>query len=163
MAVYFLLRTEGGDHFTSTDDEHVLDWFRRHFDDARSGDDCCDELGANVYGLMSVFAAISEAGLALPDSDAKLVALIEEHLYVEGDLVVEPHFVHATTEDDEEEIEYFFFDDVLAESAAGRDRLPEPREDDDDEDELFDDVDGDDGADDEDDDATYESFLDNLD
>lgn len=112
--VYFVYRSvyEGPSgrlvrHFP---DATVLDWFRRVWDDAASQDAYTwvqRELGANVYGLHTIF----ETGLPAPRTHNELRRLLKEHLYVEGRLRVDRHSVRVLTDDDEVELAYFFVDD----------------------------------------------------
>ncbi|MFF4412864.1 hypothetical protein ACFYY8_10050 [Streptosporangium sp. NPDC001559] len=100
-------------------DETVLDWFRRAWEETKRSD--ADEwlereLGADVYGLSSVF----KAGLPTPTSTAGLHRLLKKHLYVEGELRVDEHSVRVLTDDDEVMLAYFFVEDTLV--AAEPDR-----------------------------------------
>ncbi|MFF5244648.1 hypothetical protein ACFY3V_10235 [Streptosporangium sp. NPDC000095] len=93
-------------------DATVLDWFRRVWDEAGSGDAyewITRELGASVYGLSTIF----ETGLPAPRSTAELHRLLEEHLDVEQELRVDEHSVRVLTDDDEVMLAYFFVEDAL--------------------------------------------------
>lgn len=93
-------------------DETVLGWFRRAWGETRGGDAAGwleRELGANVYGLSSVF----KAGLPAPGSTAELHGLLKKHLYVERELRVDEHSVRVLTDDDEVMLAYFFVEDAL--------------------------------------------------
>jgi hypothetical protein len=67
-------------------------------------------LGCDVYGLASLFETAREEGLP-PKGDRKLKAYLEEHLYVEGEMLFEPHAIQVLTDDDEIELAYYIFDD----------------------------------------------------
>ncbi|WP_432865146.1 hypothetical protein [Microbispora rosea] len=98
--VYFVYRSvyEGPSgrlvrHFP---DATVLDWFRRVWDDAASQDAYKwveRELGANVYGLHTIF----ETGLPAPRTHGELRRILKEHLYVERTLRVDRHSVRVLT------------------------------------------------------------------
>ncbi|MEV4294147.1 hypothetical protein [Microbispora rosea] len=91
-------------------DATVLDWFRRVWDDAASQDAYKwveRELGANVYGLHTIF----ETGLPAPSTHGELRRMLKEHLYVERTLRVDRHSVRVLTDDDDVELAYFFVDD----------------------------------------------------
>jgi hypothetical protein len=97
----------------------VLEWFQRAL--KKGG---ADEIG-DVYGFDSLFEEEHEP----PKSLAALRALLEETLYVEGDIRLDAHTLRASTDDDEVELAYFFFDET---AAKRRDRvayllLEEPR------------------------------------
>ncbi|WP_182902613.1 hypothetical protein [Microbispora sp. H10830] len=121
--VYFVYRSvyEGPSgrlvrHFP---DATVLDWFRRVWDDAASEDAYKwveRELGANVYGLHTIF----ETGLPAPRTHNELRRMLKEHLYVERTLRVDRHSVRVLTDDDEVELAYFFVDDHVVASEPDR-------------------------------------------
>jgi hypothetical protein len=130
-------------------DRTPLAWFRRVWaatadaDTGRIGDDVqtlrwvyrhvAAELGAEVYGLPSVFLAASGGDPPPPcDRDGPLPAqtwpelrdLLRRYLYVEGDpaelIRVDEHSVRARTDDDEAYLAYFFLDDALVRAAPER-------------------------------------------
>jgi hypothetical protein len=74
------------------------------------------ELGANVYGLHTIF----ETGLPAPRTHAELRRMLKEHLYVEGRLRVDRHSVRVLTDDDDVELAYFFVDDHVVASEPDR-------------------------------------------
>jgi hypothetical protein len=86
----------------------VLAWFAKALEKKDKGVD--KELGGRVYGLDSLFEEKHDA----PKSIAALRELLEEHLYVEGDIRLDAHSLRVSTDDDEVELAYFFFDDVAA-------------------------------------------------
>ncbi|BCJ39903.1 hypothetical protein GCM10010168_27620 [Actinoplanes ianthinogenes] len=105
-------------------DATVLDWFRRHWGRAEPRNWIANELGADVYGLSSIFEAAREHRLPPPESTDQLRTLLHEHLYVEGDadyIRLDEHSLRVRTDDDEVELAYFFLDDRVV--AAAPDRL----------------------------------------
>jgi hypothetical protein len=91
------------------------------------------ELGADVYGLDSFFAAgpwrdpapdWDRHGPLAPAGWPELRDLLRRHLYVEGDpddyIRVDEHSVRARTDDDEAHLAYFFLDDALVRAAPDR-------------------------------------------
>jgi hypothetical protein len=105
-------------------DATVLDWFRRHWDSDEPRDWIEHELGADVYGLYSIFEEARDQHLPRPESTDQLRTLLHEHLYVEGDadyIRLDEHSLRVRTDDDEVELAYFFLDDQAV--AAGPDRL----------------------------------------
>ncbi|MEU0557105.1 hypothetical protein [Dactylosporangium sp. NPDC006015] len=89
----------------------VLDWFRRGWDADDAWEWVADELGGRVYGLSSVFEAAREHGLPRPETTDELRALLDEHLYVEGEVRCDGRGVRARTDDDEVELAYFFVEE----------------------------------------------------
>jgi hypothetical protein len=107
-------------------DRTVLDWFRRGWvaaaDPAAADLDAwvATELGGRVYGLASIFDAAREHELPAPATTDELGAALAEHLYVEGEVVVEGDRVMALTDDDEVELAYFFLPPQAGEQAPGQ-------------------------------------------
>lgn len=101
-----------GKHVRWLPDATVLDWFRRAWKEAAADPDTWlrHELGVDVYGLDSIFRAATEHGLPDPTSTEHLRELLEQHLYVEGEVVVDDLGVRACTDDDEVPLAYFFLD-----------------------------------------------------
>ncbi|WP_330186162.1 hypothetical protein KZZ52_44325 [Dactylosporangium sp. AC04546] len=101
----------------------MLDWFRRGWNEAAADPDAWlqHELGVDVYGLDSIFSAAAEHDLPSPTSTNQLRELLEQHLYVEGEVLVDDLSVRASTDDDEVPLAYFFLDRRLL--AAYPDRL----------------------------------------
>jgi hypothetical protein len=104
-------------------DVTVLDWFRRGWecDDPKSW--VQGELGADVYGLSSIFAAAQKHGLPRPTATGELREVLAEHLYVEGDedsIRLDEHSLRVRTDDDEVELAYFFLAGDLADTAPDR-------------------------------------------
>lgn len=112
-----------GKHVRWLPDDTVLDWFRRGWDEAGADPDAWlrAELGADVYGLDSVFEEAAAKGLPKPDSVRQLRKVLKRHLYVEGAVRVDELSVRAQTDDDEVALAYFFLDRRLF--AAHPDRL----------------------------------------
>jgi hypothetical protein len=100
----------------------LLAWFQSRIEKARSAPEPSEtvdeELGGYVYGLGSLFEAVVEHSLPPPRSLAELKALLDEHLYVEGEFVIDEHSLRVLTDDDEVALAYFFFDET-----APRDRV----------------------------------------
>ncbi|GII91199.1 hypothetical protein [Sinosporangium siamense] len=101
-------------------DASVLDWFRRGFEMA--GDVLADiddwiesELNGDVYGLSSLFEAARAHRLSAPAGWDELGEVLEEHLYFEREVRVDPAAVRVFTDDDEVQVAYFFFDDSFVE------------------------------------------------
>jgi hypothetical protein len=92
-----------GKHVRWLPDASVLDWFRRAWDEAAADPDAWlrAELGADVYGLDSIFDEARHGPLPKPGSMAELRKLLKKHLYVEGKVIVDEHSVRALTDDDE--------------------------------------------------------------
>ncbi|BCY12026.1 hypothetical protein [Actinoplanes sp. L3-i22] len=95
-------------------DAGVLDWFRRNWtrDDPRGW--LPEELGADVYGLATIFEAARKHALPRPESTDQLRTMLHEHLYVEGDadfIRLDEHSLRVRTDDDEVELAYYFFDE----------------------------------------------------
>ncbi len=129
---YFLLLSpyeRRGIRFVRLKSPSVLSWFQRAWSKAAEGEGLWGaELRGRVYGFGSLFDAIVEERLKPPRTEAELIPLLEQHIYYERDIEVEPHFVHVETDDDEVDIEYFFFDDDFLRTPDAIDRLPDPRD-----------------------------------
>lgn len=121
MGVYFALRTHY-DYPTGKylryfpECESVLAWFQRYWQGRNSEDDTVpgydyEILGCNLYGFNSLFEAIAEHNLAPPKTMRQLSALLNEHLYVEGEILISANAIQVLTDDDELELAYYFFDD----------------------------------------------------
>jgi hypothetical protein len=98
------------------DDSSVLAWFQRVWPAAREAADVHDfleeMLGGSVYGFSTIFEAAREHKLPPPRSLKGLKALLDKHLYVEGDLRLDARSLRVLTDDDEVNLAYFFFDDA---------------------------------------------------
>lgn len=121
MAVTFVYRSHyhgpTEKHVVRFEQDTVLDWFVDHWV-ALAADDHDSAfahatlvLEASVYGFASLGRAIQEFNLAPPGSIDELRRILDEHLYVEGEVRVDPHCVQVLTDDDEVELAYTFFDD----------------------------------------------------
>jgi hypothetical protein len=101
------------------DDSSVLGWFQRLWPLAQAAPDAHDlieaQLGGRVYGFATIFEAAREHKLPPPRSLKALKALLDKHLYVEGEVRLDAHSLRALTDDDEVNLAYFFFDEVAAE------------------------------------------------
>ncbi|MFI5912464.1 hypothetical protein [Dactylosporangium sp. NPDC051541] len=106
-------------------DRSVLDFFRRAWSCDNAEAFLEAELGADVYGLDSVFERAREHRLPAPTSVDELRKVLHEHLYVEGEagdyIRLDEHSLRVRTDDDEVELAYFFLDDVAI--ARSPDRL----------------------------------------
>jgi uncharacterized protein (TIGR02996 family) len=119
MTVHFVYRSHyhgpTGLYFKRFDEPSVLDWFRGHWHGVRHDDgahDTAEEiLGTHVYGFASLFDRIAEHSLPPPRSSGALQEVLEEHLYVEGEVRCSPHLIQVLTDDDEIQLAYYFFDD----------------------------------------------------
>ena len=128
MSVYFVYRShyEGpsGKHVRVLDGDSVLGWFQSAWERAKAADDIGEwlkaELGCDVYGLASIFEAARDEPLPPPKTDRKLKSYLEEHLYVEGEILFKPHALQVLTNDDEIELAYFFLDDHYLALNPGR-------------------------------------------
>jgi hypothetical protein len=128
MSVHFVYRShyEGpsGKHVRRLDADSVLGWFQSAWERAKVAEDIsewlADELGTSVYGFSSIFEAARDESLPPPTTDRKLKSYLEEHLYVEGEILHEPHALQVLTDDDEIELAYFFFDDDYLKGNPGR-------------------------------------------
>jgi hypothetical protein len=120
MSVLFVYRShyEGptGKYVRRFEDASILDWFRARWRGA--SEEAAEQaahtaLGADVYGFDSLFNAIEEHDLKPPRSDSELRDYLDEHLWVEGEIVHTPHAIQVATDDDEIELAYYFFDDAF--------------------------------------------------
>jgi hypothetical protein len=104
-----------GKHVRWLPDASVLDWFRRAWDEAAPdpGAWLRSELGADVYGLDTIFDEAASRSLPQPETMAELRKHLKKHLYVEGRVIVDEHSVRALTDDDEVPLAYFFLDEKL--------------------------------------------------
>ncbi|MBW6435889.1 hypothetical protein KZ829_19290 [Actinoplanes hulinensis] len=111
-----------GKHVRWLPDATVLDWFRRGWTEALSDPDAWvkAELGADVYGLDSIFEEARERSLPSPASMSELRKVLKKHLYVEGAVKVDDHSVRASTDDDEVPLAYFFLDQSLVAAEPAR-------------------------------------------
>ncbi|MGC4121783.1 MAG: hypothetical protein QM765_45840 [Myxococcales bacterium] len=127
-STYFLIvspHERGGRRFVRLKSPTVLAWFQRMWgstEEQREG-----ELRGPVYGLDSFFDKTADEGLSCPTSDAELLPLLERHVYSEGGIEAEPHFLAVETDDDEVAIEYYFFDEAFLAADDALDRLPSSR------------------------------------
>jgi hypothetical protein len=127
MSVYFVYRShyEGpsGKHVRVLGGDSVLGWFQAAWEKAKQAEDTSEwlkaEPGCDVYGLASIFEAARDESLPPPKTDRKLRSYLEGHLYVEGEMLHEPHAIQVLT-DDEIELAYFFFDDHYLRDDPGR-------------------------------------------
>jgi uncharacterized protein (TIGR02996 family) len=123
MSVHFVYRChyEGPSekYIKRFDSDTLLAWFQRHWDalSAADGDRAHDQaeaiLGTFVYGFATLGNAIAEHDLPAPATVAELGAILEEHLYVEGEILLTEHCLQVITDDDELQMAYFFFDDLF--------------------------------------------------
>ncbi|WP_328474922.1 hypothetical protein OHA21_16530 [Actinoplanes sp. NBC_00393] len=111
-----------GKHVRWLPDATVLDWFRRGWTEASAdpGAWVQAELGADVYGLDSIFEEAAQRSLPSPGSMPELRKLLQAHLYVEGAVKVDDHSVRASTDDDEVPLAYFFLDQSLVAAEPAR-------------------------------------------
>jgi hypothetical protein len=128
MGVHFVYRShyEGpsGKHVRVLDADSVLGWFQGVWERAKGAEDVAAwveaELGTSVYGLASIFEAARDESLPPSKTDWKLKSYLEEHLYVEGEIIFDPHALQVLTDDDEIELAYFFLDDQYLKENPGR-------------------------------------------
>jgi hypothetical protein len=127
MSAYFVYRShyEGpsAKHVKRFEDPSVLDWFRSHWQgaaDMAAHRRAEELLGCHVYGFGSLLKAIEEHGLDAPRTNAGLRDLLEEHLYVGGEIRHKPHLIQVLTNDDELGMAYYFFDDHFLAKRADR-------------------------------------------
>lgn len=111
-----------GKHVRRLPDATVLDWFRRGWTEAAADPRAWvkAELGAEVYGLDSIFEEATERSLPSPGSMSELRKLLKRYLYVEGAVKVDDHSVRASTDDDEVPLAYFFLDQSLVAAEPSR-------------------------------------------
>jgi hypothetical protein len=109
-------------HLRRLPDPSVLHWFQRGWDEARHDADAWvqRELGADVYGLDSIFDRAVEHQLPKPATWAELERLLAEYLYVEGELRVCDGAIRVLTDDDEVHLAYYFLDDEVLRSRPHR-------------------------------------------
>ncbi len=121
MGVYFVYRSpyQGPTELYRKrfDDATVLEWFQNRWTRwiGLSEEDLWDavdmEIGTSIYGFCSIFQRISELGLPVPQTHDDLDETLQAHLYVEGEVMCEPHLIQVLTDDDELELAYYIFDD----------------------------------------------------
>jgi hypothetical protein len=113
--MYFVCRWREESPFSkrvvTVPDATVLDWFRRGWDHDDPDAWIDSELGANVYGLESIFEEVRKRNLPQPDSVDELRELLNEHLWVEGDdegtfIRLGEHALRVRTDDDEVDLAY---------------------------------------------------------
>jgi hypothetical protein len=73
-----------------------------------------------VYGLETIFEAAQSESLPLPEDMEQLGELLDQHLYIEGEVRVDGRTVRAWTDDDEVEVAYFFIDDDVTTEVPDR-------------------------------------------
>ncbi|MCX4244385.1 hypothetical protein [Paraliomyxa miuraensis] len=88
----------------------ILAWFREGWDAPDPHQWITQSLRGHVYGLASAFERARELGVPAPESMAALLAHLDEHLYVEGEILHDEHCIRVLTDDDEVGLAYFFFD-----------------------------------------------------
>src|SRR5262245_56560382 len=120
MAVHFVYCTPEGKELAHFEDEQtVLEWFRRHWlllagaddPDEQAAEEVSRLLGFYVYGFSWLFRRIVEHGSPRPETDDQLKPYLEEYIYSEGSILVEPHLVTVETDDDVASLIYYIFDD----------------------------------------------------
>jgi uncharacterized protein (TIGR02996 family) len=119
MAVHFVYRSHyhgpTGLYVKHFDEPSILDWFRNRWRGVRYDDGAHryaeEVLGTGVYGFASLFDAIAEHSVAPPRSNRALQEALEQHLYVEGEVLFSSHLVQVLTDDDDIQLAYYFFDD----------------------------------------------------
>ena len=124
---YFLLvspHEHGGRRFVRLKAPSVLAWFQQAWRPVTGERSWRSDLRGWAYGLDSLFDKIDDENLQCPATDEELVPLLERHIYSEGGIQAEPHFLCVETNDDEVSIEYYFFDDGFLSSSDALDRLP---------------------------------------
>lgn len=132
MGVYFVLRShyEGPTGFfvRHFDDVSILGWFQNRWAGTKPGQTSLNLVralvGTDVYGFGSLFEAIAENNLPVPQTDTALIAILNDHLYAEGEVVYENGALRVLTDDDELELAYFFFDDGFAAAHPERTAFP---------------------------------------
>jgi len=88
----------------------LLEWFREGWAAPDPRAFVRESLRGGVYGLASAFERARELGIDAPETHAALMAHLDEHLYVEGEIRHDDHMLRAVTDDDEVGLAYFFFD-----------------------------------------------------
>lgn len=88
----------------------LLAWFREGWAAPDPRAFVRESLGGSVYGLASAFERARELGVPAPATHAALMAHLDAHLYVEGEIRHDDHMLRAVTDDDEVGLAYFFFD-----------------------------------------------------
>jgi uncharacterized protein (TIGR02996 family) len=123
MSVFFCYRRHNlgpsGKYLKRFDDATVFDWFRNRWracpaDDEDGRDRWLAEVFGcpSVSGLRSLFDAIAEHDLSVPQTPEALADILQNHLDYEGRLLLDlPHLMQVLTDDDELELAYYFFDD----------------------------------------------------
>jgi uncharacterized protein (TIGR02996 family) len=119
MTVHFVYRSHyhgpTGLYVKRFDEPSILDWFRNRWRgvryDAGAHRYAEELLGTHIYGFASLVDRIAEHSLPPPRSNPALREVLEEHLYVEGEVLFSPHLMQVLTDDDEIQLAYYFFDD----------------------------------------------------
>lgn len=88
----------------------LLEWFREGWVAADPRAFVRESLRGSVYGLASAFERAQELGVPAPTTHEALMAHLDEHLYVEGEILRDEHALRVVTDDDEVGLAYFFFD-----------------------------------------------------
>lgn len=88
----------------------LLEWFREGWSAPDPRTFVLESLQGHVYGLATAFERARELGIEAPATHAALIAHLDEHLYVEGEIRHDAHTLRVLTDDDEVELAYFFFD-----------------------------------------------------
>lgn len=123
MSVFFVYRSQYDtpvlNQLKTFGDATVFEWFKRNWTGAESYDDSLkfarNLLGFDVYGFDSIFRAIGEHQIGPPEDEQALARILNEHLYVEGELKFGPHCIQVLTDDDELDVAYYIFDDIYLE------------------------------------------------
>lgn len=118
MSVYFVYRSQYDtpvlNQVKKFDEATVFDWFKKNWKGVKSEktrEHTQKLLGFIPYGFDSLFDSIHDKKLKAPANADALGELLEEHLYVEGELRFEPHCIQVLTNDDELDVAYYIFDD----------------------------------------------------
>lgn len=88
----------------------LLEWFCEGWQAEDPHELVRKSLRGSVYGLASALEKARELEIPPPSTHAALMAHLEEHLYLEGELRHDEHTLRAETDDDEVGLAYFFFD-----------------------------------------------------
>jgi hypothetical protein len=72
-----------------------------------------ETLGFTMYGFGSVFEKFHENSLEMPKDMKELGALLDKHLYVEGELKWDERAIRVLTDDDEVCLSYFLVEDEV--------------------------------------------------
>jgi hypothetical protein len=105
----------------------VLEWFQAAWQEAVEAEDpdtwVGEAFGGPVPGLSALFQDVADEGLEPPDTWEELEEILQDHLYVSGDLDdirLSAHTLRVRTAEDDVETAYYMFDAAYAKAHPDR-------------------------------------------